>query len=74
MKPTHAAAQKEFVCKLEARVQKDLNEPHDVTYWDVARYDEVRLVAEAVNRGGPQAADYLKAMAATRNRSGAGGP
>ena len=63
---TNTPAQKEFVAKLEARVQKDLNEPHDVTYWDVASYDAVRLVADAVKRGGPQAADYLKAMAATR--------
>jgi branched-chain amino acid transport system substrate-binding protein len=59
-------AQKDFAAKLEARVQKDLNEAHDVTYWDVASYDAVRLVADAVKRGGPKAADYLKAMAATK--------
>jgi branched-chain amino acid transport system substrate-binding protein len=63
---TNTPAQKEFVAKLEARAQKELNEAHDVTYWDVASYDAVRLVADAVKRGGPQAADYLKAMAATK--------
>ena len=59
-------AQKEFVAKLEARVQKELNESHDVTYWDAASYDAVRLVADAIKRGGPKPADYLKAMAATK--------
>jgi branched-chain amino acid transport system substrate-binding protein len=63
---TNTPVQKEFVAKLEARAQKELNEAHDVTYWDVASYDAVRLVADAVKRGGPQAADYLKAMAATK--------
>jgi branched-chain amino acid transport system substrate-binding protein len=63
---TNTPAQKEFVAKLEARAQKDLNEAHDVTYWDVASYDAVRLVADAVRRGGPKAADYVKAMAATK--------
>jgi branched-chain amino acid transport system substrate-binding protein len=63
---TNTPAQKEFVAKLEARAQKDLNETHDVTYWDVASYDAVRLVADAIKRGGPQAADYVKAMAATK--------
>ncbi len=63
---TNTPAQKEFVAKLEARVQKELNEAHDVTYWDVASYDAVRLVADAIKRGGPQAADYVKAMAATK--------
>jgi branched-chain amino acid transport system substrate-binding protein len=63
---TNTPAQKDFVAKLEARVQKDLNEAHDVTYWDVASYDAVRLVADAIKRGGPKAADYVKAMAATK--------
>ena len=63
---TNSPAQKEFVAKLEARVQKELNEAHDVTYWDVASYDAVRLVADAIKRGGPKTADYLKAMAATK--------
>jgi branched-chain amino acid transport system substrate-binding protein len=63
---TNSPAQKEFVTKLEARAQKDLNEAHDVTYWDVASYDAVRLVADAIKRGGPQAVDYVKAMAATK--------
>jgi branched-chain amino acid transport system substrate-binding protein len=63
---TNTPAQKEFVVKLEARAQKELNEAHDVTYWDVASYDAVRLVADAIRRGGPQAADYVKAMAATK--------
>lgn len=63
---TNTPAQKDFVAKLEARVQKDLNEAHDVTYWDVASYDAVRLVADAIRRGGPKAADYVKAMAATK--------
>jgi branched-chain amino acid transport system substrate-binding protein len=63
---TNTPAQKEFVAKLEARAQKELNEAHDVTYWDVASYDAVRLVADAVKRGGPKAADYVKAMAATK--------
>jgi branched-chain amino acid transport system substrate-binding protein len=63
---TNTPAQKDFVARLEARVQKDLNEAHDVTYWDVASYDAVRLVADAVKRGGPKAADYVKAMAATK--------
>jgi branched-chain amino acid transport system substrate-binding protein len=63
---TNTPAQKEFVAKLEARAQKELNEAHDVTYWDVASYDAVRLVADAIRRGGPQAADYVKAMAATK--------
>lgn len=63
---TNTPAQKEFVAKLEARAQKDLNEAHDVTYWDVASYDAVRLVADAIKRGGPQADGYLKAMAATK--------
>jgi branched-chain amino acid transport system substrate-binding protein len=63
---TNTPAQKEFVAKLEARAQKDLNEVHDVTYWDVASYDAVRLVADAIRRGGPQAGDYVKAMAATK--------
>jgi branched-chain amino acid transport system substrate-binding protein len=62
---TNTPAQKEFVAKLEARAQAELNEAHDVTYWDVASYDAVRLVADAIKRGGPLAADYLKAMAAT---------
>jgi branched-chain amino acid transport system substrate-binding protein len=63
---TNTPTQKEFVTKLEARAQKELNEAHDVTYWDVASYDAVRLVADAIKRGGPQADDYLKAMAATK--------
>jgi branched-chain amino acid transport system substrate-binding protein len=63
---TNTPAQKEFVAKLEARAQKELNEAHDVTYWDVASYDAVRLVADAVKRGGPKATDYVKAMAATK--------
>jgi branched-chain amino acid transport system substrate-binding protein len=63
---TNTPAQKEFVAKLEARAQAELNEAHDVTYWDVASYDAVRLVADAIKRGGPQAADYVKAMAATK--------
>jgi branched-chain amino acid transport system substrate-binding protein len=63
---TNTPAQKEFVLKLEARAQKELNEAHDVTYWDVASYDAVRLVADAIRRGGPKAADYVKAMAATK--------
>jgi branched-chain amino acid transport system substrate-binding protein len=63
---TNTPAQKEFVAKLEARAQKELNETHDVTYWDVASYDAVRLVADAIRRGGPQGADYVKAMAATK--------
>ena len=63
---TNTPAQKEFVAKLEARAQTELNEAHDVTYWDVASYDAVRLVADAIRRGGPQAADYVKAMAATK--------
>jgi branched-chain amino acid transport system substrate-binding protein len=62
---TNTPAQKEFVAKLEARAQTELNEAHDVTYWDVASYDAVRLVADAIKRGGPQPAGYLKAMAAT---------
>jgi len=33
---------------------EELNEAHDVTYWDVASYDAVRLVADAIKRGGPQ--------------------
>jgi len=63
---TNTPAQKAFVAKLEARAQKELNEAHDVTYWDVASYDAVRLVADAIKRGGPQAADYVKAMTATK--------
>jgi branched-chain amino acid transport system substrate-binding protein len=63
---TNTPAQKEFVAKLEARAQTELNEAHDVTYWDVASYDAVRLVADAIKRGGPQPADYLKAMATTK--------
>jgi branched-chain amino acid transport system substrate-binding protein len=63
---TNTPTQKEFVAKLEARAQKELNEAHDVTYWDVASYDAVRLVADAIKRGGPLAADYVKAMAATK--------
>jgi branched-chain amino acid transport system substrate-binding protein len=63
---TNTPAQKEFVVKLETRAQKELNEAHDVTYWDVASYDAVRLVADAVKRGGPKAADYVKAMADTK--------
>ena len=63
---SNTPAQKEFVARLEARVKKELNEDHDVTYWDVASYDAVRLVADAIKRGGPKAADYLKAMAATK--------
>jgi branched-chain amino acid transport system substrate-binding protein len=63
---TNTPAQKEFVAKLEARAQKELNEAHDVTYWDVASYDAVRLVADAIRRGGPKAADYVKAMAVTK--------
>jgi ABC-type branched-subunit amino acid transport system substrate-binding protein len=47
-------------------VQKELNEAHDVTYWDAASYDAVRLVADTIKRGGPKPADYLKAMAATK--------
>jgi branched-chain amino acid transport system substrate-binding protein len=63
---TNTPVQKEFVAKLEARAQAELNEAHDVTYWDVASYDAVRLVADAIRRGGPQAAGYVKAMAATK--------
>jgi branched-chain amino acid transport system substrate-binding protein len=63
---TNTPAQKEFVAKLEARAQAELNEAHDVTYWDVASYDAVRLVADAIKRGGPLAAGYVKAMAATK--------
>lgn len=63
---TNSAVQKEFVSKLEARVKKELNEDHAPTYWDVASYDGVYLVADALKRGGPKAADFVKAMAATR--------
>ena len=63
---SNTPVQKEFVARLEARAQKELNGAHDVTYWDVASYDAVRLVADALKRGGPQAAGYLKAMAATK--------
>jgi branched-chain amino acid transport system substrate-binding protein len=63
---TNTPAQKEFVAKLEARAQTELNEAHDVTYWDVASYDAVRLVADAIKRGGPLAPGYVKAMAATK--------
>jgi ABC-type branched-subunit amino acid transport system substrate-binding protein len=49
---TNTPVQKDFVAKLEARVQKELNEAHDVTYWDVVSYDAVRLVADAIKRGG----------------------
>jgi branched-chain amino acid transport system substrate-binding protein len=63
---TNTPAQKDFVAKLEARVRKELNETHDVTYWDAASYDAVRLVADAIMRGGPKPANYLKAMAATK--------
>lgn len=63
---TNTPAQKEFVGKLKARVQKDLNEDHHPTHWDIASYDAVRLVADAIKRGGPKAADYLKAMGATK--------
>jgi hypothetical protein len=48
------------------RAQKELNETDDVTYWDVASYDAARLVADALKHGGRQAADYVKAMAATK--------
>src|ERR1700730_2699863 len=61
---TNTPAQRDFTAKLEARVQKELNEAHDVTYWDVASYDAVRLVADAIKRGGPKPEAYLKAMAA----------
>src|SRR6267154_282784 len=63
---TNTPAQKEFAGKLKARVQKDLNEDHHPTHWDIASYDAVRLVADAVKRGGPKPADYLKAMGASR--------
>src|SRR6202051_3518602 len=63
---TNTPAQKEFVGKLKARVQKDLNEDHHPTHWDIASYDAVRLAADAIKRGGPKAADYVKAMAATK--------
>jgi branched-chain amino acid transport system substrate-binding protein len=63
---SNTPVQKEFVTRLEAREQKDLNETHDVTYWDAASYDAVKLVADAIKRGGPKPADYLKAMAATK--------
>jgi len=63
---TNTPAQKDFVGKLKARVQKDLNEAHNPTHWDIASYDAVRLVADAVKRGGPKATDYLKALAATK--------
>jgi branched-chain amino acid transport system substrate-binding protein len=63
---SNTPAQKEFTAKLEARVQKELNEKHDPTHWDIASYDAVRLAADAIKRGGPKAADYLKALAATK--------
>jgi branched-chain amino acid transport system substrate-binding protein len=63
---SNTPVQKEFVTRLEAREQKELNETHDVTYWDAASYDAVKLVADAIKRGGPKPADYLKAMAATK--------
>ena len=47
-------------------MQKELNESARRDHWDVVSYDAVRLVADAVKRGGPQAAGYLKAMAATK--------
>jgi branched-chain amino acid transport system substrate-binding protein len=63
---SNTPAQKEFTAKLEARVQKDLNEKHDPTHWDIASYDAIRLAADAIKRGGPKPADYLKAMGTTR--------
>ena len=67
---TNTPAQKEFVAKLEDRAQKELNETHDVTYWDVASYDAVRLVADAIKRGGPQATSYLALSLAAMASSG----
>src|ERR1700716_1763053 len=63
---TNTPAQKEFVGKLKARVQKELNEDHHPTHWDIASYDAVRLVADAIKRGGPKADDYVKAIAAAK--------
>lgn len=63
---TNTPAQKEFVQKLETRAQKELNEKHDTTHWDVASYDAIRLVADSLKRGGAKAPEYLKAMAATK--------
>jgi branched-chain amino acid transport system substrate-binding protein len=63
---TNTPAQKEFVQKLESRAQKELNEKHDTTHWDVASYDAIRLVGDALKRGGAKAPDFLKAMGATK--------
>jgi ABC-type branched-subunit amino acid transport system substrate-binding protein len=63
---TNTPVQKEFVAKLEARAQTELNEARDVTYWDVASYDAVAPGGRCGQTRGPQAADYVKAMAATK--------
>jgi branched-chain amino acid transport system substrate-binding protein len=63
---TNTPAQKEFTQKLEARVLKELNEKHDPTHWDVASYDAVRIVADALKRGGAKSTGFLQALAATR--------
>lgn len=60
-------AQKEFIQKLEARVKKEINEDHHTTHWDVASYDSIYLVADTLKRSGSvKAADFAKAMAATK--------
>ncbi|MEJ0079218.1 MAG: ABC transporter substrate-binding protein [Alphaproteobacteria bacterium] len=59
--------QKDFVTRLEERAQKELGEKHDTTHWDVASYDAVFLIADALKRSSSvKPADFAKAMAATK--------
>ncbi len=64
--PNNTPAQKAFVAKFEPRVERTIGQKHNTTHWDIASYDAVRLVADAIKRGGLKPAGFLKAMAQTK--------
>ncbi len=64
--PNITPRQKEFIAKFEPRASQAVGEQHYATHWDIAAYDSVYLVADALKRGGPDPANFAKAMAASK--------
>jgi branched-chain amino acid transport system substrate-binding protein len=66
--PKESAAQTAFIAKFEPALQKAINAKQETTHWDIVTYDAVMLVADALKRGGPKPADFLKALGTTHHQ------
>lgn len=60
--PNETAAQKAFLAKFEPRLEKAIGEHQSTTHWDLATYDAVMLIGDALKRGGPKPDGLLKAL------------